>query len=85
MYHTIEFAETFLPDLEISRVRRPVPALIRQGTRLQAEVHPYVVDTKTGPVEVADLFLAEGTIVCRVPCRCFALVEECACDEPAHP
>lgn len=72
MYHTIEFGEAFLPELTIPPPRRP---LIRRGARLLAEVHPYVVDTAEGPVEVADLFLAEGTIVCRVPYRCFAWVE----------
>ena len=74
MYHTIEFAEAFVPDLEIPCVRRSLPTLIRPGTCLQAEVHPYVVDTEEGPMEVADIFLADGTIMCRVPCGCFAFI-----------
>ena len=75
MYHTIEFAEEFVPDLQLSRLRPVQQALIRSGTRLQAEVQPYVLDAEEGLIEVADLFFSDGTIICRVPMESFSFVE----------
>ena len=61
MYHTIEFRAKFWVDLEISP-RQPLERmLIHVGTRLQAQLKPYVVETEDGPVEVADLFCVDGT------------------------
>jgi hypothetical protein len=75
MYHTIEFASDFLVDLEISPKHRLERTLIRKGTLLCAQIKPYVVEADEGPVEVADLFFEDGTIVCRVPFACFSFVE----------
>jgi hypothetical protein len=74
MYHTIEFRVTFTVDLEISS-KQPLEQLcIREGTRLQAQLKPSVVETEGGPVEVADLFFADGTATRQVPFACFAFV-----------
>ena len=75
MYHTIEFAEEFTVDLEISPKHRLERMLIRRGTRLQAQIKPYVTETEDGPVEVADLFLADGTITRMVPFEWFSFVD----------
>ena len=75
MYHTIEFAEEFTVDLEISPKHRLEQMLIRRGTRLQAQIKPYVTETEEGPVEVADLFLADGTITRMVPFESFSFVD----------
>ena len=61
MYHTIEFGVEFLGDLEISPKHRLERLQIQKGTRLQAHIKPYVVDSEDGLVEVADLFVADGT------------------------
>jgi hypothetical protein len=45
---------------------------IQRGTYLQAELKPYVVETKDGPVEVADLFFADGTTARSVPFKAFS-------------
>jgi hypothetical protein len=73
--HTIQFAAEFvaLPEIMPPRCRRR--ALIRKGDRLRARVRPYVVESKRGPVEVGDLFFADGSVARRVPYRCFRFVE----------
>jgi hypothetical protein len=44
---------------------------ISRGSRLRAQVKPYVVDTEGGPVEVADLFFEDGTATRGVPFALF--------------
>ena len=75
MYHTIEFAKELMVDLEISRKHWRERMLIRPGTRLQAQIKPYVVETEHGQVEVADLFFADGTTTRTMPFACFSFVE----------
>jgi hypothetical protein len=71
MYHTIEFTEEFSGDLEISRKHRLERILLRIGTRVRAQIRPYVMETPDGPVEVADLFFEDGTATRGVPCASF--------------
>jgi hypothetical protein len=75
MYHTIQFAAEFvaLPEVVPQGQRRR--ALIRKGDRLKAQVRPYVVETRRGPAEVADLLFEDGSVARRVPYRCFSFVE----------
>jgi hypothetical protein len=75
MYHTLEFAVAFTVDLEISPKHPQERLLIKKGTRLRAQVKPYVVETEGGPVEVADLFFEDGTATRRVRYACFSFVE----------
>jgi hypothetical protein len=75
MYHTIEFAEEMMVDLEISPRHWLERMLIRRGTRLQAQIKPYVVETAGGLVEVADLFLDDGTTTRMVPFESFSFVD----------
>jgi hypothetical protein len=42
---------------------------------MQAQIKPYVIETEYGPVEVADLFFADGTTARRVPFGSFAFAE----------
>jgi hypothetical protein len=75
MYHSILFTGDLLVDVEVSP-RRPLEhLLIRAGTRLRSQVKPYVVETDSGPVEVADLFFEDGTTTRRVPFACFLFAE----------
>ena len=60
MYHVIEFFTDFVADLEVSRQKRLERVLIRKGSRLRAQLKPYVVETVHGPVEVADLHFEDG-------------------------
>jgi len=67
MFHTIEFGLELEVDLEISRTKPLERLLIRKGTRLQAQIRPYVLEGSDGPLEVADLFFEDGTATRRVP------------------
>lgn len=75
MYHTVEIAI----DLQVA-LARPSGELLERvclpaGTRLEAEVRPYVVETARQPVEVADLLLADGRTVLGVPFACFSFID----------
>jgi len=75
MYHTIEFAIETVIDLEISRKDRLELVLIKQGTRLKAQVRPHVVETEDGPVEVADLYFDDGTSTSHIRFELFSFVD----------
>lgn len=74
MYHIIEFSVEFIADLEISPKHWLERMLIRQGDRMIAQIRPHVVETDDGPVEMADLYFADGTATRRVPFERFTFV-----------
>ncbi len=75
MYHTIEFGVDFTVDLQISP-RHPLERLlVRKGTRVRAQLKPYVVETPQGPAEVADLFFEDGSATRGVSFGCFEFVD----------
>jgi hypothetical protein len=75
MYHTIQFNVDLTADLEVSP-QRPLERLsIRKGARTRAQIRPYVVDGPDGPVEVADLFFADGTATRGVRFEQFSFVD----------
>lgn len=76
MYHLIEFCTPFVADLEISPKHRLERLRIRRGMRLHAWLQLQVVETRQGPVEVADLYLDNGTVIRGIPYRQFRFVEE---------
>jgi hypothetical protein len=75
MYHTIQFTRALVLDLETSPKARLERLLIRRGARRKAQLKPYVVEGKDGPVEVADLFFADDTTARMVSFSCFAFVD----------
>jgi hypothetical protein len=75
MYHTITFNDNATVDLETSPKHRLEQLLIMKGIPLRAQIKPYVIETDDGPVEVADLFFADGTATRQVPFQCFSFVE----------
>lgn len=75
MYHTIEFRADRTVDLEIDPRHRLERLRVRRGYRTEALVKPYVVERPDGPVEVADLFFADGTITRAMPFALFSFVE----------
>jgi hypothetical protein len=62
MYHSIEFRLKGLADLEMPGRVQVARVLIKPGTRIKAEITPYVAETPWGPVEMADLHLEDGGI-----------------------
>ena len=75
MYHTIEFTMPLEADLERSPRDRLERVAFRTGTRVPAQIRPYVIEGGQGPVEVADLFFADGSTVRRVPSAFFNFVD----------
>ena len=63
MYHTIEINENLAVDVEISPKHHLERTVISKGTRMLAQLRPYVVEIAQGPIEVADLFFEDGTTV----------------------
>lgn len=61
MYHIIEFKKRGTLDVENLPKQRLEKLQIRPGTRMLVQLQPYVIETDEGPVEVADLFFADGT------------------------
>ena len=76
MYHTIQFAVEYEATLEVSRKLPLERVRIRKGDRVDAQVRPHVVETDDGPIEVADLFFADGSVTRNVPFGSFAFVDE---------
>lgn len=75
MFHTIEFTKQLSVVLLVSP-KQPLEQLsIRKGTRLNAQIKPYVTETEDGFVEVADLFFEDGSTTNMVPFACFSFVE----------
>jgi hypothetical protein len=75
VFHTIEFFTDFVADLEVSRSKPLERVLIRRGSRVRAQLRPYVVETIHGPVEVADLFFEDGSCTRTVPFACVSFVD----------
>jgi hypothetical protein len=75
MYHTIEFPQELAVDLEMSPKHWLEKMVIRPGSRIQAQIKPYVVEADDGPVEVADLFFPDGTATRMVPFELFSFVD----------
>lgn len=74
MFHTIQFNRGLVADLAVARNRRLDRLRVRRGTRLCAQVRSYVVERRSGPAEVADLFF-DGVALLRVPCESFSFVD----------
>lgn len=67
MYHTLTFVDDLMFDLETSSRQHLERVKVQKGTKVTAQVRPYVVETLAGPVEVADLFFADGSTTRTVP------------------
>ena len=76
MYHSIEFERDLLAELDVPGEGRMPRILIEQGTRLRTEIHPYVVESALGPIEVADLLLQDDSIARSVAFASFHFRDE---------
>ncbi len=76
MYYTIEFRLKGLAELETPGKPQLERLLIEQGTRLNAQIKPRVIESERGPVEVADLFLEDGSVARAVRYATFVFVDE---------
>ena len=76
MYHNIEFRMDGLVELEIPGTTRLQQLVVQSGTRVRAQVKPYIVESRRGPIEVADLFLEDGGAARAVRFASFRFVDE---------
>jgi hypothetical protein len=76
MYHSIEFGRDLLAELDVPGEGRTPRVQIDKGTRLKAEIRPYVVESARGPIEAADLLLEDGTIAHSVAFASFRFLDE---------
>jgi hypothetical protein len=76
MYHSIEFERNLLAELDIPGEGRIPRVQIEKGSRLKAEIRPYVVESTKGPIEVADLLLEDDTVARTVAFASFHFLDE---------
>jgi hypothetical protein len=57
--------------------------VINEGTRLSAKIKPYVAEPPGGPVEMADLYLEDGSVIRAVRLAAFQFFDSSKCDEMA--
>jgi hypothetical protein len=75
MVHAIEFRWVILGEVERPEYAYPQQVVIKEGTRLQAQIKPYVAQSPDGPVEVADLHLDDGSVVRAVRFAAFRFLD----------
>lgn len=76
MLHTIEFRWVVLADLDRADYAFPQKVVIKEGTRLVADIKPYVAESEDGPVEVADLLLEDGSTARAVRYAAFQFLDK---------
>jgi hypothetical protein len=76
MQHTIRFSVAFVASLETALGNQARKVLLREGGLFRVRLKPYVVETKGGPVEVADLYFDDGTTTRQVPFGFFHFVDQ---------
>jgi hypothetical protein len=75
MYHTIIFDQTLTLEMETTQKEPLERRSVKKGTQVRAQLKPHVLDTKKGPVEVADLYFEDGTASRRVRYAFFSFVD----------
>jgi hypothetical protein len=90
MYHTIEFRVAGVATFQVpsgaareearaqagGRDAHTQQLVIQRGTRMRAQIKPYVVESREGPIEVADLLLEDGSFSRAVRFGSFHFVDE---------
>jgi hypothetical protein len=75
MVHAIEFRWVVLADVERPEYAYPQRVVIKEGTQLHAQIKPYVAESPDGPVEVADLYLDDGSVTRAVRFAAFRFLD----------
>ncbi len=75
MYHVIEFTHPGQLDIERSRQQRLERVRVRPGMRMCAQTRPHVLESPAGLLEVADLYLDDGSTIRAVPFGCFKFID----------
>jgi hypothetical protein len=73
--HRIEFRGLVLAELDRPEYVYPHRLIIKEGTRLTASIKPYVTESPDGPIEVADLRFADGSVARAVRYAAFRFLD----------
>jgi len=71
MYQVVELLVNWRVELERPQGQPPGRVLLRQGTKVRAEVRPRVLVREKGQVPAADLCFEDGTTALGVPAFAF--------------
>ncbi len=75
MFHNIEFRSAITLDVEVAPGQPLEKVQVQSGTRASAQVKPYVVNTRRGPIEVANLCFEDGPTARSVPFAFFRFID----------
>jgi hypothetical protein len=75
MFHQVEFRSVVLADVDRQEYAYPQRVVIKEGTRLTAKIKPYVAESADGPIEVADLHFADGSVARAVRFAAFRFLD----------
>ena len=75
MLHRIEFRWLVLAEVDRPEYAYPQRVVIKEGTQLPAKIKPYVVESPDGPIEVADLYLEDGSLARAVRFAAFRFLD----------
>jgi len=76
MLHAIEFRWVVLAEVDRPDYAYLERVVIKEGTRLHAEIKPYVAESDDGPIEVADLHMQDGSIARAVRFAAFRFLDK---------
>jgi hypothetical protein len=75
MVHAIEFRWVVLAQVDRPEYSDQQQVVIKKGTRLHTHIKPYVVESHDGPLEVADLYLDDGSVARAVRFAAFQFLD----------
>jgi hypothetical protein len=75
MVHAIEFRWVVLAEVDRPEYAYQQRVVIKEGTRLHAQIKPYVAESPDGPVEVADLYMDDGSVARAVRFAAFRFLD----------
>lgn len=73
--HTIEFRWVVLAEADRPDYALLQRVVIREGTRMHVRIKPYVAESPDGPIEVADLYLEDGSTLRAVRFAAFRFLD----------
>ena len=75
MLHRIEFRWLVLAEIDRPEYALMQRIVIKEGTQFSAKIKPYVAESPDGPIEVADLYLDDGSVLRAVRFAAFRFLD----------
>jgi hypothetical protein len=79
MSHPIEFRWLVIAEIDGPEYGIMQSVVIKEGTRLSAKIKPYVAEPPGGLIEMADLYLADSSVVRAVRLAAFQFLDGSKC------